>query len=202
MPELLTLPLDYPRTAQRARRASYLPIKISTQTVQQLEKIALAQETTLFTVVLAMFGTTLAKIAGQEDLVIGVPVSGRNHSSAEKIIGFLLNTLALPLTISNSLTANDLILQCSETVRTALDDQDLPFERLIDGLDLKRSFLHTPIFQAMLAFENQETPTFSLQDLECSSQIIPSTTAKFDLTLHLNKESNGTLQGTFEFDTD
>ena len=202
MPELLTLPLDYPRTAQRARRASYLPIKISTQTVQQLEKIALAQETTLFTVVLAMFGTTLAKIAGQEDLVIGVPVSGRNHSSAEKIIGFLLNTLALPLTISNSLTANDLILQCRETVRTALDDQDLPFERLIDGLDLKRSFLHTPIFQAMLAFENQETPTFSLQDLECSSQIIPSTTAKFDLTLHLNKESNGTLQGTFEFDND
>ena len=74
MPELLTLPLDYPRTAHRARRAGYMPIQIPTRTVRQLEELALVQDTTLFTVVLALCGATLARLSGQTEVVIGAPV--------------------------------------------------------------------------------------------------------------------------------
>jgi len=202
LPELLTLPLDHPRSAQRAHRAGYLPIEIPAQTVLRLEQMAAKQETTLFTVVLAIFGATLAKIAGQDAVVIGAPVAGRNHSSTENMIGFLLNTLALPVSLTNNESALDLVQQCRQTVQSALDDQDLPFERLIDSLALTRSFLHTPVFQAMLAFQNQAVPEFAFQELDCASQILASHTAKFDLTLHLNKEIHGILLGNVEFDND
>ena len=202
MPELLTLPLDYPRTAQRARRAGYLPVQIPAQTVRQLEALAIAQDTTLFTVVLALYAATLARLAGQTEVVIGAPVAGRNHGHTENMVGFLLNTLALPISISDGVCASELINQCRKTVQEALDDQDLPFERLIDSLNLSRSFLYTPVFQAMLAFQYESAPNFALQGLNCSSTLLSSATAKFDLTLHLNKAVDGALLGQVEFDTD
>jgi amino acid adenylation domain-containing protein len=202
MPELLTLPIDYPRTAQRARRAAYLPVEIPVRTVVQLEALALAQDTTLFTVVLAIYAATLSRIAGQNEIVIGAPVAGRSHASSENMVGFLLNTLALPVSISNGYSGSDLIKQCRQTVQDALDDQDIPFERLLDSLNLTRTFLHTPVFQAMLAFQHDAVPVFALQDIHCLSRILSSKTAKFDLTLHLNKDINGALIGTVEFDLD
>lgn len=202
MPGLLTLPVDYPRTAQRARRASYLPVEIPTRTVVQLEALALAHDTTLFTIVLAIYAATLSRIAGQNEIVIGAPVAGRNHALSENMVGFLLNTLALPLSISNGSSGLELIKQCRQTVQDALDDQDVPFERLLDSLNLTRTFLHTPVFQAMLAFQNGTAPIFALQDIHCSSKILSSNTSKFDLTLHLNKDTHGALRGSFEFDLD
>ena len=202
LPALLTLPLDYPRTAQRARRAEYLPIEISVRIVSQLEALAVAQDTTLFTVVLALYATTLARLAGQNEVVIGAPVAGRDHNASENMVGFLLNTLALPVSISDSVSGAELVRQCRKTVQEALADQDLPFERLLDSLSLSRSFLHTPVFQAMLAFQHDSTPRFELQHLKCTSRLLSSQTAKFDLTLHLNKEVDGSLCGQVEFDAD
>jgi len=202
MPELLTLPADYPRIAQRAHRAAYLPIEIPASTVVQLEALALAHDTTLFTVVLAIYAATLSRIAGQNEIVIGAPVAGRSHALSEGMVGFLLNTLALPLSVQNGYSGADLIKQCRQTVQDALDDQDVPFERLLDSLNLTRTFLHTPVFQAMLAFQHNAAPLFALQDIDCSSKVLSSKTAKFDLTLHLNKDMNGALTGSFEFDSD
>jgi len=202
MPELLTLPLDHPRLAQRTHRAGYLPISIPAQTVQQLEGLAQTQGTTLFTVVLAAYAATLGRLAGQTEVVIGAPVAGRNHTEIENLVGFLLNTLALPISIAGDCSGLTLIERARETVEAALDDQDLPFEKLLDGLNLSRSMVNTPVFQAMFAFQSDAIPRFSLQGLACRSQVVALPTAKFDLTLHLSKESDGSLLGDFEFDAD
>ncbi len=200
MPELLTLPVDHPRTAQRNRRAGYLAVSISAVIVQQLEQLARDQGTTLFTVVLTAYAATLSRIAGQNDVVIGVPVTGRNHTELEKMVGFLLNTLAIPISMDGGCTGVSLIERTRKSVEATLNDQDLPFERLVDSLNLNRSLINTPVFQAMFAFQSDATPTFSFQGIACESKIINSSTTKFDLTLHLNKELDGTLQGDFEFD--
>ena len=202
MPELLTLPVDHPRTAQRAHRAGYLPVNIPAQTVHQLEQLARDQGTTLFTVVLAAYAATLSRLAGQQDVVIGAPVAGRNHTSLENIVGFLLNTLALPISTEGECSGISLIARARKSVEEALNDQDLPFERLLEGLNLTRSLVNTPVFQAMFAFQSDATPSFSFEDLVCKSQTVDLPTAKFDLTLHLSKEADGTLRGDFEFDQD
>jgi amino acid adenylation domain-containing protein len=142
----------------------------------------------------------LGRIAGQNDVVIGVPVTGRNHTALEKVVGFLLNTLAIPISMDRGCTGVSLIERTLKSVEATLNDQDLPFERLVDSLNLNRSLINTPVFQAMFAFQSDATPTFSFQGIACESKIINSSTTKFDLTLHLNKELDGTLQGEFEFD--
>jgi amino acid adenylation domain-containing protein len=202
MPELLTLPLDHPRTAQRARRAGYLPVSIPAHIVQQLERLAQTQGTTLFTVLLAAYGATLSRLAGQTEIVIGAPVAGRNHNAIENLVGFLLNTLALPISIAGDCTGLTLIERTRETVEAALSDQDLPFEKLVEGLNLSRSLVNTPVFQAMFAFQSDAIPRFSLEGLACHAEAVSLPTAKFDLTLHLSKGADGSLLGDFEFDQD
>jgi non-ribosomal peptide synthetase component F len=202
MPEMLTLPVDHPRTAQRAHRAGYLPISITANTVQQLEALAQEQGTTLFTVMLAAYAATLSRLAGQQEVVIGAPIAGRNHASADHLVGFFLNTLALPISLNGECSGHTLISRATRSFQEALEDQDLPFERLLEGLNLSRSMLNTPVFQAMFAFQSDAIPAFHFEHLVCRSQAVPLPTSKFDLTLHLSKENDGSLQGDFEFDQD
>ncbi|MDO8692621.1 MAG: amino acid adenylation domain-containing protein, partial [Sheuella sp.] len=172
------------------------------QTVRQLEHLARVQGTTLFTVVLAAYAATLSRLAGQNEIVIGAPVAGRNHASVENLVGFLLNTLALPISVQGECSGLSLIARTRQSVEDALEDQDLPFERLLEGLNLSRSMVNTPVFQAMFAFQSDATPSFSFQNIACQSQAVDLPTSKFDLTLHLSKEQDGTLKGDFEFDQD
>jgi amino acid adenylation domain-containing protein len=202
MPEMLTLPVDHPRTAQRAHRAGYLPVSIPAQTVRQLEQLAQHQGTTLFTVMLAAYAATLSRLAGQQEVIIGAPVAGRSHTSVEHSVGFFLNTLALPISLQGECSGHALISRASQSFKEALEDQDLPFERLLEGLNLSRSMLNTPIFQALFAYQSDAIPTFQFENLRCHSHVVPLPTSKFDLTLHLSKEPDGSLQGDFEFDLD
>ncbi|MBU3584556.1 hypothetical protein ICN41_11215, partial [Polynucleobacter sp. 15G-AUS-farblos] len=88
------------------------------------------------------------------------------------------------------------------SVEAALVDQDLPFERLLEELGVARSLLHTPVFQAMLAYETAPKASIELGNIITETQIISPPTAKFDITLHLNLTPAGTLTGSFEYDAD
>ena len=201
-PALLTLPLDHPRDADRARRAEQVPVNISVRLVDRLEQLARDAHTTLFCVVLAAYSATLARLARQDEVVIGSPVAGREDIETEALIGFLLNTLALPISVSGACSGRDLIARTRATVEAALFDQDLPFERLVEELGVERSLAHTPVFQAMLSFQTQGESSFCLGDLLCTSESVGLPTAKLDLTLYLGKTPDGGLGGSFEFDAD
>ena len=202
VPELLALPLDHPRDPDRSRLAKEVSLNIDASTVAALEALSRKQNTTLYTALLAIYGTTLAKISRQHSVAIGSPVSGRDDIDTEALVGFLLNTVVMPVTPKDTQTPLELISQTHQIVQDCLADQDLPFEQLVEHLGVTRSLSHSPVFQAMLSLQTQGETQFKLGDLECTPESVGLPTAKLDLTLYLTKQSNGELTGSFEFDAD
>ncbi|MBZ1351824.1 AMP-binding protein, partial [Alcaligenaceae bacterium LF4-65] len=182
------------------RAARYLPIEISAQTTAQLLVLANRHQTTLFTVLIALYGTLLGRLANQSDVVIGSPVAGRTTPEADGLIGFFINTLALRVDSSGHPDLNTLMERVKGSVNQALTHQDLPFERLVEDLGVARSLSHTPVFQAMLAWQTQETASLSLGHLTIEPMPVALAQTKFDLTLSIAPEPDGAIRGVFEYD--
>jgi non-ribosomal peptide synthetase component F len=126
----------------------------------------------LFMTLLAGFQTLLYRYTGQPDVVVGVPIAGRNLIETENLIGFFVNTLVIrgELGASNSFT--NLLHQVREKTLGAYAHQDVPFERLVEDLQPKRSLSRHPLFQVMFALQNVsrgealELPGLTLRDDE------------------------------------
>ncbi len=200
IPELLTLPEDFSREANRYKTAGYEPVSISSKLTSGLQSLAKAESTTLFTVILAVYGALLARLAKQETVVIGSPVEGHTSHEMEGVVGFLVNTLVYPVSIGQAISGRNLIRATKAMVETTLVDQDLPFEQLVENLNVSRSLLHTPVFQAMLAFQNKDDSAIVFGDLASQRIFSAPPSAKFDLTLSIWLNEAGELHGQFEYD--
>lgn len=201
-PDCLSLPLDFQRNPDRKRTAGIVPIQISVETTKALKQIASTKKMTLFSLLIGVYGLLLYRLSGQDTVVIGTAVSGRNIHESEDLIGFLINTIAIPLTIEKNLSINSLFDLAKHEVENALADQDLPFEKVIEELNLVRSLSHTPLFQAMFAFQEDADIELRLPNLEITPEAISIPTAKTDITLHFSNVKNGQLMGAFEYDAD
>jgi arthrofactin-type cyclic lipopeptide synthetase C len=148
----------------------------------------------------ALYGTLLARLANQSEVVIGSPVAGRTTAEIDGHIGFFINTLALRVDSSGHPDLNTLIEQVKGSVNHALTHQDLPFERLVEDLGVARSLSHTPVFQAMLAWQTQESVDLSLGALSIEMLPVALDQTKFDLTLSIAPEPDGTIRGMLEYD--
>jgi len=199
-PERLTLPTDYPRDANRSRAASYLPIEISAQTTSHLQSLANRHQTTLFTVLIALYGTLLGRLANQSEVVIGSPVAGRTTPEVDGLIGIFINTLALRVDTSGHPDLNTLIGRVKSHVNHALTHQELPFERLVEDLGVTRSLSHTPVFQAMLAWQTQQDTALSFEHLTVETMPVALAQTKFDLALSITPEADGAIRGVIEYD--
>jgi amino acid adenylation domain-containing protein len=200
IPERLSLPTDYPRDASRSRTARFLPIEISAQTTAHLQSLANKHQTTLFTVLVALYGTLLGRLSNQSDVVIGSPVAGRTTAQIEGLVGFFLNTLALRVDASGHPDLDTLIARVKSSVNHALTHQELPFERLVEDLGVTRSLSHTPVYQASLSWQTQEAVELSLGDLSIKSMPIGVEQAKSDLALYLVPRTAGHISGMVEYD--
>ncbi|MDX7989405.1 amino acid adenylation domain-containing protein [Xenorhabdus sp. 12] len=200
-PALLTLPTDRPRPPEQRYTGSYVPIHLETGTLNALQSLGQRQGTTLFMTLLAAWGAVLARLSGQDDIVIGIPVANRPHKELEGVIGFFVNTLPLRIKLENCRTVAQLLSHVREQSLTAYAHQDLPFEQLVESLQPERSLSYSPIFQTMLALNNIPTQSFELPDLTVSLMEQARHYAHFDLTLSLTETSNG-LEGYLEYALD
>src|SRR5262249_5699131 len=143
----------------------------------------------------------LARLSAQSDVVIGTPVANRGRPEIADLIGFFVNTLALRLDVSGSPNVQDLITRVKQVVVGAQQNQNLPFEEVVEVVRPMRSLAHSPLFQVMLAWQTALEEVITLPGLEVKT--IESTSyrpAKFDLTLFL-QESNDSIVGGFEYAT-
>ena len=199
-PERLDIPTDHPRTPERTRQAALLPVALSAETGTRLAALAKEQGATLFPLLLAAFAALLGRLARQDQVVIGVPVAGRSRRETEGLVGFFVNTLALPIDLTGTPDARTLFARTTRLVREALDQQLLPFEQVVDALDVPRSLAYTPVFQAMFAWQHQEDFSLALDGLATEPLAQTPAQAKFDLTLALAPLPDGSIAGTLEYD--
>ncbi|MFM7007931.1 MAG: condensation domain-containing protein, partial [Betaproteobacteria bacterium] len=200
IPEQLSLPVDYERDPNRSRLAGYERIEISAQTARVLQSLANTHRTTVFTVMIALFGAFLGRLSNQTDVVVGSPVAGRTIDQVEGLIGFFVNSLALRVDASDSPDLHGLIERAKASITHALEHQDLPFDRLVEDLGVSRSLSHTPVFQAMLVWQADENSAITLEGLELDLLPVSLERAKFDITLSVSPNADGSLSGVIDYD--
>ncbi|MDQ1355258.1 MAG: hypothetical protein QG657_5568 [Acidobacteriota bacterium] len=154
---LLETPLDYPRPLSQSFEGKSIDFEISTEETRSLNEMALQGGATLFMVLVAAVNILLSKLSGQEEIIIGTPIAGRRHPDLEKIIGMFINTLVLKNYPIGDRTFNEFLEEVKERVLLVFENQEFPFEGLVDKLSLKRDVGHNPLFDVMFAMQNMNT---------------------------------------------
>lgn len=200
-PALLELPTDHPRPPIQTNRGAKQSLVLSKSLVEALRVLSQQEKATLFMTLLAAFQTLLYRYTGQDDIVVGTTISGRNRAEIEGLIGFFVNTLVIRTDLSGTPSFREILNRIREVALGAYTNQDLPFEQLVEKLQPKRNLSHTPLFQVMFQLHNTPTTTLELPGLTLSPLEFDKETAKFDLTLSMVEIKQG-LIGTLEYNTD
>ncbi|UCH96678.1 MAG: amino acid adenylation domain-containing protein, partial [Candidatus Aminicenantes bacterium] len=150
----LNLPLDYPRPPVRKWEVKKVQMEVGTGLTQRLKKFAAEQEVTLFMLLLAVYTIVLTKTGHQEDIIVGTPVSGRTHANLTQMVGMFVNTLALRIKPRNHFTFHEFLKKVKEQTLSALENQDYPFEMLVEKLNLSGDTTRNPIFDTMFTVQH------------------------------------------------
>jgi amino acid adenylation domain-containing protein len=202
-PAVLELPADYPRPAVQSFRGAHQSLMLSLDLSNGLQALSQQEGVTLFMTLLAAFQTLLSRYSGQQEIVIGTPIAGRNRAETENLIGFFINTLVLRTDLSGNPGFAGLLERVREVTLGAYAHQEVPFEKLVEELQPDRDMSRTPLFQVMLVLQNATTTeVVKIEGLEVSGVGGESGTAKFDLTLSVSETSDGRLQALWEYNTD
>jgi amino acid adenylation domain-containing protein len=143
----LALPSDHPRPAEQSYRGAHIPFALEAHLSARLAAIGQRGGATLFMVLLAGFYALLARYTGQQDIVIGSAVAGRNSEELECLIGFFVNSLVLRCNLSGNPTFSELVARVRDMALDAYAHQDLPFEVLVEKLQPRRNISRHPFFQ-------------------------------------------------------
>jgi amino acid adenylation domain-containing protein/non-ribosomal peptide synthase protein (TIGR01720 family) len=200
-PAALELPTDHPRPTVQTYHGKCMDVALPQELSNALQSFSRQENTTLFMTLLAAFQVLLSRYSGQTDIVVGSPVANRNRAETEGLIGFFVNTLALRADLSGNPSFHEALKRVREACLDAYDHQDLPFEKLVDEVQVRRDMSRNPLFQAMFVLQNTPGGEINLPGLTLSFLPIENETAKFDLTLSLTETEQG-LAGTLEYNTD
>ena len=186
-PSLLELPTDHPRPAEQDYAGGRVQVALDEKLSRGLKELSKRRGTTLYMTLLAGWGALLARLSGQEDLVIGTPAANRGRMEIEGLIGFFVNTLALRLDVSGSPSVVELLRRVKGRALEAQQHQDIPFEQVVEIAKPARSLAHTPLFQVLFDWQQNAgggglaLPGLELGPLGSAKPVV----AKFDLTLSL-----------------
>ena len=202
-PAALSLPTDRTRPAVASYRGTNLAFAVSSETTERLRTLARHEGATLFMVLLGAFQLVLGRWSGQDDVVVGAPITGRRQQELDQLIGFFVNTLVFRTDLSGDPSFRDLLARVKETALGAYAHQDLPFEKLVEVLQPERDLSRQPIFQAWLALEGlgQGVGDFTLPRLDVSGVPVKQVGAMFDISLMLS-ETIDVVKGTLDYATD
>jgi amino acid adenylation domain-containing protein len=197
----LTLPADRPRQESHVPRGASSPFVIPGELAGRLRSLGLQQEATVFMVFLGAFQALLSRYSAQQQIAVGTPVANRERKEIEGLIGFFVNTLVLCLNTEGTPSFRQLLSQIRKTTLEAFDNQDLPFEQLVDELQPARNLNRNPLFQVMFILQNTPRAELRLGEIRLQPFNVENPTAKFDLTLSLS-EDGGELQGWLSYNAE
>jgi amino acid adenylation domain-containing protein len=201
-PPLLALPLDRPRPAVRSPRGASVAFELSAESSAALQAMGRQRGLTPFMTLLAAFQAVLCRHSGQDDVVVGTPIAGRNRLETEGLIGFFVNTLALRSRLLPAAPLAVLLDAVRDTLLDAYTHQDVPFEKLVHELGVERHLGHSPVFQVTFAFQNNDAPPApEMAGLELTPLPVDTRTALFDLALEM-MEIDGRLTASLRYAAD
>ncbi|MCP5048242.1 MAG: amino acid adenylation domain-containing protein, partial [bacterium] len=198
---VLDLMTDFSRPQVQSFEGASMNFMMEDDLIQAFKRLGASNDVTLFMLILAVFSVLLAKLSGQEDIIVGTPISSRQHEDIEHMIGMFVNTLALRNFPAGHKTFNEFLGEFKNTTLEAYRNADYPFEELIEQISLNRDVSRNPLFDVMFNYLKQSD--FSGE----ASEIMKNTlnqhrerTSKFDISLTA-LEFNDKVLFNFEYCT-
>ncbi|MFO1356634.1 MAG: amino acid adenylation domain-containing protein [Gammaproteobacteria bacterium] len=201
-PPALELPTDFPRPAEQRFRGAWIWRSLDARAAAALREFAGARQATLYMLMLAAFDVLLQRYSGQDDIVVGTPVSSRPQADLEGLVGLFVNTLVLRTDLGGTPGFDEVLARVRATAIEALARQDVPFERLVERLQPGRSLARAPVFQVMFNLVPMPAAPLRAGDVVFRpGRLIDHGVSSFDLALTVGEQADG-LELLFEFDTD
>ncbi|WP_051838452.1 amino acid adenylation domain-containing protein [Streptomyces sp. NRRL WC-3742] len=207
LPDQLSLPADRPRPAVSAHRGDGVAFTLDAQLHARLAGLARDGRASMFMVLQAGLAALLGALGAGTDVPIGTPIAGRTDEALDDLIGFFVNTLVLRTDVSGEPTFRQLVDRVRETDLAAYAHQDLPFERLVEVLNPRRSLSRHPLFQVLLTVHNNAEASIELPGLTAEPYAHTEKVAKFDLAAHLGERFSAAgapagIDGILQYDTE
>ena len=197
----LELATDHPRPALQSFNGALQEIKIDSETLEALKRLSSEQGVTLFMTLLAGFQVLLSRYSGQEDIVVGSPIANRTREEVEGLIGLFGNTLVMRTDLSGDPTVVELLQRVRKASLGAFENQDLPFEKLVEELNPERDLSRNPLFQVLFALQNMPQQDAELTNLTFRPAGGAGVTTRLDLELQV-WERSGEIAGGLIYNTD
>ncbi|MFS1514463.1 amino acid adenylation domain-containing protein [Chengkuizengella sp. SCS-71B] len=185
---VMNMPLDYRRPSVQSFEGKKIFAVTGNKLAEEINVLASQANTTVFSVLFAAYNILLMKYTGQNDIVVGSPVAGRNHPDLQQMNGLFVNTVALRNFLDGKKSFLEFIQYVSERTLKAIENQDYPFEKLIDQLNIKRDTSRNPLFDTMFSLFEAEEQEITMDGLLITPYPLEEDTAKFDLMLDVYTE--------------
>lgn len=203
-PPLLEIPADRPRPARPSLRGEVVTAAIAAETFAGIERLARASNVTTFVVVHAALAVLLARLSGEQDITIGTPVAGRGERALEPLVGMFVNTVPLRTEIRSDESFAAFLTRVGNDDVDAFAHGDLPYERIVDAVEPRRSMAYAPLCQVYLVLENTGRAKVALSDLTVEVLDRDAEPAKVDLivTVAENVSDGGDVVVRINYATD
>ncbi|WP_131809353.1 non-ribosomal peptide synthetase [Mycobacteroides immunogenum] len=180
---VLELPMDRPRPAEMNFAGHTITLRLDSAQTRRLRDEAAAHRTTLFTILFATYSTLLHEYSGHEDLVIGVPVANRTHPDVESTAGMFVNMVPWRTRPRADMAFGDYVEAIKAAAVAVFENQDYPFEQIVQQVQGHRDPSRNPLFDTMFVFHSTGPAILDIEGLHIEPYPVPETSAKVDLTL-------------------
>ncbi len=183
LPDEIVLPTNRLRPAQPTGTAGNVQITLGSEVVQKLRGIADDHRGTMFMVLHAATAAVLSRLGGGNDIAVGSPVSGRSDSALDNLVGFFVNTVVLRTDLSGDPTFGELVDRTRDADLSAMDHQDIPFQRVVEELAPPRIEGRNPLFQVMVSYLQRAGVLPDFLGVPTRWEQLTNVRAKFDLNV-------------------
>ncbi|NOQ28047.1 MAG: amino acid adenylation domain-containing protein, partial [Bacteroidales bacterium] len=183
---ILNLPLDYVRPSMQSHEGATVSFVLSKEETEGIRIFTKENDLTLYMSLLSVFSILLSKLSGQDDIIVGTPIAGRNHADLENIVGMFINTLSIRNVVKAEATIEEFVSSLKQTVLGAYENQNYQFEDVVNKVSVDRDISRNPIFDVVINVLNQAEQSGDLSGIDNENLIHKKGVSKFDLTLSAN----------------
>ncbi|WP_255342603.1 non-ribosomal peptide synthase/polyketide synthase [Nocardia sp. CNY236] len=204
LPGELELPTDRPRPAVASKRGASVRARIGGDIASRVRDLAARSDATPFMVVHATLAVLLARLTGSDDIPIGTPVAGRGVAALDDLVGMFVNTVVLRTRPNQDGSFIDLLEQTKEVDLAAFGHAEVPFDHVVDELDVERSQARHPLFTVALNYPAADADLFAVPGLTLGAVAFDEPVARFDLqfTVAAEPDAEGHLAVELDYATD
>ena len=201
-PPVLELRIQRPRSSEQTFAGASQTVALTDEIISGLKALSVDLQATPFMLLLAAFKILLYRASGQPDILVGVPVAGRNPVETEGLVGFFVNTLVLRNDLFGNRPFPDLVAQVRETTLRAFANADVPFENVVEVLQPERNLSYNPIFQVMFSVIKSAVQSHKFGELTAFPYVVSPNTSIFDLSMTVIEGVDGQWWAELDYNTD